>query len=182
MIFHSCMSASNRVDEIFLSTFCNAYFFSYLCNRAPIGLTQTNQSLFIMSKIKAIVEFADKNFSAYIPEIDGVIGIADTIEETKRSLEQSIQYCIEDCKEYGVELPEPLREEYEIEYQFDLMTFLQVYGKILSKSRLERLTGINQKQLCHYAAGRSRPRAETKKKIEESIHKLAAELAEITFA
>ena len=135
-----------------------------------------------MNKIKAIVEFADKNFAVYIPGIDGVVGIADTIEETKLSLEQSIQYCIEDCNECGIELPEPIRGEYEIEYQFDLSTFLQVYGKIISKSGLERLTGINQKQLWHYAAGKSKPREQTKKKIEESIHKFAAELAEITFA
>lgn len=50
-----------------------------------------------MNRIKAIAEFADKNFTMYVLGIDGVVGIAETIEETKRSLEQSILYCIEDC-------------------------------------------------------------------------------------
>lgn len=135
-----------------------------------------------MKTIKAIVEFADNNFASYIPGIDGVNGIGETLEETKRSLEQGVLYRIEDCKKYGVEIPDALKGEYEVEYMFDLKTFLLVYGNILSKSGLERLTGINQKQLWHYAAGKSKPREETKKKVEASIHRLAAELAEITFA
>ena len=41
---------------------------------------------------------------------------------------------------------------------------------------LERLTGINQKQLHHYLAGYRKPREPQRKKIENALHNLGREL------
>jgi hypothetical protein len=43
------------------------------------------------------------------------------------------------------------------------------------------MTGINQIQLCHYAAGRSKPRKPQIEKIEKALHRLVEELYTISF-
>lgn len=134
-----------------------------------------------MKKLRAIVEFVDNNYTAYLKEFDGCVGIAETIEEVKDSLKKSLELHIELMQEDGVKVPKILQGEYDIEYSYDLASFLQVYGKIISKAGLEKISGINQKQLWHYANGISKPRESTKKKIEQSIHQLGKELIEMTF-
>ena len=47
-----------------------------------------------------------------------------------------------------------------------------IYCGIFTKSGLEKLTGINQKQLWHYANGKSLPRRAQVQKIVEALHRL----------
>ena len=63
---------------------------------------------------------------------------------------------------------------------FRSKSFLECYAGIFSKSGLERLSGINQKQLWHYASGRRKPRPEQALKLESALHKLGEELMAIT--
>ena len=56
-----------------------------------------------------------------------------------------------------------------------------IYEGIFTKSGLEKLTGINQKQLWHYANGISRPRQAQKQKIENALHRLGSELMSLSF-
>ena len=46
---------------------------------------------------------------------------------------------------------------------------------------LERLTGINQKQLWHYASRGRKPCKEQIHRIESALHKLGEELLSISF-
>ena len=53
--------------------------------------------------------------------------------------------------------------------------------KEYSRSRdSKKLTGINQKQLWHYAKGISKPRQEQRRKIENALHKLGSELVSLS--
>jgi transcriptional regulator with XRE-family HTH domain len=52
---------------------------------------------------------------------------------------------------------------------------------MLSLAGLEKITGINQRQLSHYLNGVKKPRQETIQKIEESIHRFANELSQVNF-
>jgi hypothetical protein len=45
---------------------------------------------------------------------------------------------------------------------------------------LETITGINQKQLAHYASGISKPRPKQAEKISQGLHKLAKEMMAVT--
>jgi hypothetical protein len=58
----------------------------------------------------------------------------------------------------------------------DVKSFLGLYAGIFTKSGLERLTGINQKQLWHYAQGMSTPRRAQVRRIEQALHRLGQEL------
>ncbi|MCK9638406.1 MAG: hypothetical protein M0R39_00730 [Prolixibacteraceae bacterium] len=50
---------------------------------------------------------------------------------------------------------------------------------ISTKAALSRITWINQRQLWHYASGMRKPRPAQRKRIEEGLHKLGAELLKI---
>lgn len=133
------------------------------------------------TKIKAIIEFGNSNYSAYLPEVNGYVGVGDTVEDVKQSLQENIEFTLEGLEEDGFDIPNVFKGEWVLEYSYDLTTFLQVYGKILSKSGLERITGINQKQLFHYASGMKKPRPATVKKVSDAVHKLASDLQELQF-
>ena len=70
-----------------------------------------------------------------------------------------------------VELPMPINSEGK-----DQIASLQ---KAFTKAGLERITGINQKQLWHYASGTRNPRPEQSIKIESALHRLGEELIAI---
>ncbi len=76
-------------------------------------------------------------------------------------------------------IPSILKGYYELVFKFDVESFLNYYRKIFTNSALERLTGINQKQLQHYASGLKKPRADQVQKIESAIHSLGKELLSV---
>ena len=51
------------------------------------------------------------------------------------------------------------------------------YGSFISLAGMERITGINQKQLWAYMHGRKKPRQAQKEKITNALHRFANELA-----
>ena len=73
-------------------------------------------------------------------------------------------------------IPTILKDDYEIIYHFDVESLLNYYKGIFTNSALEKITGINQRQLQHYSSGLKKPRQPQLKKIEDGLHKLAAEL------
>lgn len=92
---------------------------------------------------------------------------------------ESIVFYLDCAREDGDEYPSVFDGEYEIEYEFDIRALLNYYQHLLPFSGLQDITGINQKQLAHYAAGRQRPRPERVKYIETCIHNFADELKKV---
>ncbi|KAA6323528.1 hypothetical protein EZS27_027040 [termite gut metagenome] len=132
-----------------------------------------------MKTIKVIIEQAEHNYCAYLEGIDGFTAIGSTIEELKVKMCEVIQIMKDECEEHGYEFPEELKGEYELVYQMDVKSLLEFYSGIFTKAGLERITGINQKQLWHYASGGRRPRPEQALKIETALHKLGQDLLAI---
>lgn len=93
---------------------------------------------------------------------------------------ESISFYLECARKDGDEYPAIFDEKYEVVYQFDVCALLNYYQKVLSFAGLQVVTGINQKQLAHYAAGRSKPRPQQIKKIENGLHALADELRTVS--
>ncbi len=62
-----------------------------------------------------------------------------------------------------------LQGDMDIEWHFDVQSFLQYYSGIFTKAALERMTGINQKQLGHYASGLKKPRHAQVAKIDNAL-------------
>lgn len=132
-----------------------------------------------MNILKAIIETTEKNYSAYLEGIDGIVATGDTISEIEVHLIEAINDYIDACRELECDLPEQLNGEYTVEFSMDVKSLLTIYSGIFTKSGLERLTGINQKQLWHYANGKSVPRRAQADRIENALHRLGNELIAI---
>ena len=132
-----------------------------------------------MSMLKATIESINHNYSAYIDGIDGVVATGSSIAEIKQNMIAALDAYIETCKDLGCDLPEELEGDIDITFTMDVRNLLSLYNGIFSKSGLERLTGINQKQLWHYANGKSVPRRAQILKIEKALHRLGEELLSV---
>ena len=73
-----------------------------------------------------------------------------------------------------------LKDDYEMKFRIDTATFLNYYSGIFTKAALSRITGINERQLWHYAAGVHKPRKKQAEKIQNGIHSLTKELEAIS--
>lgn len=129
--------------------------------------------------LHAVIETAETNYAAYVEEITGVAATGHTLAEVKAGLLDALDFLVESCIEDGDEIPAELQGDYVIDFRMDVRSFLSVYSGIFTKSGLERLTGINQKQLWHYANGKSVPRRAQVLRIEEALHRLGEELLSI---
>jgi hypothetical protein len=98
----------------------------------------------------------------------------------KSYVQESIDIWLEWKREDGEAYPSVFDGEYQVVYQFDVRAFLNYYQGTLSFAGLQKITGINQKQLANYAAGRSHPRREQAKKIQDGLHRLGEELSTVT--
>ena len=134
-----------------------------------------------MEKVVVDVAKTPNGYSASIEILPGwILGTSGSFDLFKKELQESIDIFVEWAKEDGDEYPEILDGEYSFEYKFDVESLLCCYNGILSRSALSRLTGINEKQLGHYARGRSRPRQAQKVKIIEGLHRLGNELLAVS--
>ena len=129
--------------------------------------------------LHAVIETAETNYAAYVEEITGVAATGHTLAEVKAGLLDALDFLVESCIEDGDEIPAELQGDYVIDFRMDVRSYLSVYSGIFTKSGLERLTGINQKQLWHYANGKSVPRRAQVLRIEEALHRLGEELLSI---
>ena len=66
-----------------------------------------------------IIEKADNNYSAYVPDLPGCITTGKTIEEIERNIKEAIEFHIEGLKEDGLPIPPPTTQcEYSEMRQF----------------------------------------------------------------
>lgn len=133
-----------------------------------------------MNKLNVIIERAENNFSAYVREIDGITATGTSIDEIKSSILEAVDEYISFCNDMQMDIPEVLSSGFELVFELDVQSLLSIYEGIFSKSGLEKLTGINQKQLWHYAKGMSKPRPEQRRRIESALHRLGSELISLT--
>lgn len=120
------------------------------------------------------------NYAAIVEGLDGFVCTAETFDELKKEVQEGIDFHIEGLKEDGDPVPSVFEQPYTLLYKWSVESLLYYYKGVLSLSGLEKITGIRQTQLGHYAAGRSVPRRKQMEKIEESLHHFAEELKEIS--
>ncbi|MEG1861002.1 MAG: hypothetical protein RR206_04855 [Bacteroidaceae bacterium] len=127
------------------------------------------------------VAVMDGGYSAACDKIPGwVVAYTGDLDGFKQYLVESIDFWIEGVREDGLPYDKIFDGKYELVYKWDIQSLLLHYQGIFSFSALQTITGINQKQLCHYAAGRSKPRVQQAEKIEAGLHTLAKELLTIS--
>jgi predicted RNase H-like HicB family nuclease len=129
-----------------------------------------------MKKITVNVELTDNNYSAYIDILPGCVSTGKTFDDLHKNMKEAVAFHLETSREFGDDIPEVFNGIFELVYKFDAVSLLQHYRGIFTNSALERLTGINQRQLQRYASGETKPRDRQAKKITNAFNKLGKEL------
>jgi len=129
-----------------------------------------------MPVVKIIIEKTSDFYSAYAENVEGIYGAGATVQKTKESVVKSLELYVKYNKK---RLPKILQGDYSVKYRFDAQSLLNYYKGIFTNASLEKITGINQKQIQHYASGLKKPRELQKRKIQTGLRNLAKELQSI---
>ena len=54
-----------------------------------------------------VIEKADGNYSAYVPDLPGCVATGRTVEETEREIREAIRFHIDGLRQDGLLVPEP---------------------------------------------------------------------------
>lgn len=129
-----------------------------------------------MKTIIVNVELTNNNYAASIDLLPGCISTAGTFEGLRENMQEAVALHLEVSREFGDKVDPAFEGEWELTYKFEPASLLKHYRGIFTNSALERLTGINQRQLQRYASGTSKPRPAQAKRIEQAFRKLGQEL------
>ena len=131
-----------------------------------------------MKNLQVIVEYAGDNLSAYINDLP-IVAVGKDLNDIKRDINNAILVYKESCAELGVETSDLVKDDYELSFVIDATTFINYYSNIFTKAALSRITGINERQLWHYAAGLHKPRKRQLERIQRGVQSLTEELNSI---
>lgn len=54
-----------------------------------------------------VIERAEVNYSAYVPDLQGCVAIGATVPELESQIREAIVFHVEGLREDGIEVPEP---------------------------------------------------------------------------
>lgn len=131
-----------------------------------------------MEKLIINICASSDSFGAYAENCEGIYASGDSVKDVKKDVEELIGILKEEWPES--QWPKPIKENWPIEWHYDTQSLLKYYEGIITNAALERLTGINKKQLWNYSHGLAKPRKEARMKIENALHSLGQELLELS--
>jgi predicted RNase H-like HicB family nuclease len=118
------------------------------------------------NRIIVDIYYSGLNFSACVPLLPVCVATGNTSSQIKQRIKEAIDLHVKSSLEDGDEIPDIFKGNYELIYHFDAEGLLNYYEGIFTTTALHRLTGINSKQLHHYASGSKKPR---KAQIEKCL-------------
>jgi predicted RNase H-like HicB family nuclease len=133
-----------------------------------------------MTTIEAIIERAsDGTFTVYCKD-EIFSGAGETMSAAKADMERQMAFYRQTAREEGFKYPAFLDDAYEIQYSFDATSLMKYYvgAGIFSLAGMEKVMGINQKQLWAYLNG-TKPRKPQRDRIERGFRKLSRDLSTI---
>jgi predicted RNase H-like HicB family nuclease len=132
-----------------------------------------------MEKVIVEIYYTGNNYCAHAPSLLGCVSTAASLDEMKKNIKEAIEFHIETCLDNSEPIPEVFKGTYQLEFKLSIEALLNAYSGIFTKSALSRITGINERQLWHYAAGMRKPRPAQRRRIEDGLHRLGTELLTI---
>ncbi len=55
-----------------------------------------------------VIEKAENNFSAYVPDLPGCVATGATVEETESQIREAIAFHLDGMREDGIAIPQPV--------------------------------------------------------------------------
>ena len=137
----------------------------------------------MMEKINVSISWSGNNYGASAQGdcLNGiVVAKHKTLEGVKKAFESALQFHIEGCLQDGDILPDWLVSgKYVLDYVLSISALLHSLDGLLTRSAVARVSGINERQIGHYASGHKTPRPQQREKIINGIHTISRELASV---
>lgn len=133
-----------------------------------------------MEKIIVSVYWENKNYCCGWgnPQVGVICCTGATLEEAKTNFKSSLNFHLQGMKEDGDHIPKWIeRGEYEIVFELAVSALLRECEQYTDLSAISRASGINVKQLSHYANNLIIPRKAQCDKIRNGIHELGQRLS-----
>lgn len=135
-----------------------------------------------MEKIRVDIAWCEQNFGATFGEnVPGAVAItAKTYDELMIEIPEALRFHIEGMINDGDVVPDWLRNgEYEFDYHLDTAALIRSCERYTSLAAISRASGVNQRQLSHYANGVKKPRPQQRKRIVDGLHEIGRKLIAI---
>jgi predicted RNase H-like HicB family nuclease len=134
-----------------------------------------------MREVRVIAEKTDTGYSAYLPDVPGIIAVGDIFNELRENVAEAVDLYLQTCNEFGDPIPEALSGKYKLAFKFDTETFLEWLSGVMSQKGLSEIANINESLISQYAHGVKKPGPKQLKRIETALHKFADDLYAISF-
>lgn len=130
-----------------------------------------------MAKVGILIDWIEHNYGA-CPENENIacVSTGRTLEEIKRNIVEALEFHIEGMKADGDTIPPEFIGEWEPDFHLTTRAQLRYSEQFITRKALAAETGINEKQLCHYATGLKKPRPAMQKRIADGIHAIGKRL------
>ncbi len=128
-----------------------------------------------MQTINVEVRWTEKNFCCGWgnPEIGTVMCTNKTLDGLKIEFAETLKWHIDSMVADGEDVPEWLvNEQYNVVYDLHTSALLREAEKFTTMTALSKETGINVKQLSHYASATKNPRPAQRQRIIEGLHSI----------
>ena len=60
-----------------------------------------------MVRYVLVIEKGQGNYAAYVPDLPGCVAVGDTVEETRREIQEAITFHLEGMRADGLAIPAP---------------------------------------------------------------------------
>ena len=60
-----------------------------------------------MKKYAVVIEAAEDNYSAYVPDLPGCVAVGDTVDEVEEMIREAIAFHLEGMQLNGENIPQP---------------------------------------------------------------------------
>jgi len=131
-----------------------------------------------MEAIKVFVSW-DENYGAASDDVLGCVAIHKTLKGVKDAYASALAFHLKGMHEDGDEIPIKLKGKYSLQFELNIQALLHHFEGILTRAALAKVTGINERQLGHYATGHRNPRPAQRIKIIEGIHRIGNEFISV---
>lgn len=139
-----------------------------------------DQKIQNMEKIIVNISWSGNNYCAGVEYFGLVVATNKSLEKLYDEIASAFNFHLKGCAADGDAIPSAiLTGNYEFEYKFELSALLHRLDGIISRAAIARATGINERQIGHYAAGLHNPRPEQRKRILDGIHSIGKELLSV---
>ena len=131
-----------------------------------------------MKTIALIEKGKDGAFGIFTPDLQHtIIGQGITVTDAKSDFENSMKEMLDSYTEQKNEIPNEL-QKIQFEYKYDLASLFDQYD-FINVSKFAHMAGINASLMRQYKSGNQYISENQLSKIEETIHKIAREMAAI---